>query len=161
MNKIGLLFRELHRSERGLAQELLRVSERHVADHEIHHIGRDLAAWSRRHLRELAEVGGSYGVHLGADPALESGLGSMLRERGGRLVAHHAAPGLLLLRDLREVHVRAAGVSVDWELLAQAAQALKDDTLLALAQRCHPDTLRQMRWANAHLKQLSPQILAG
>jgi hypothetical protein len=26
--------------------------------------------------------------------------------------------------------------------------------------QCHPDTLRQIRWANAKLKELSPQILA-
>jgi hypothetical protein len=62
---------------------------------------------------------------------------------------------------LRRLHVTAAGVSVDWELLGQAAQATKDSELLALTQRCHPQTLRQMRWANAMLKTLSPQILAG
>jgi hypothetical protein len=37
-------------------------------------------------------------------------------------------------------------VSVDWKLLGQAAQATKDSELLALTQRCHPQTLRQMRW---------------
>ncbi|XVS61012.1 hypothetical protein ACQPYE_22170 [Actinosynnema sp. CA-299493] len=55
----------------------------------------------------------------------------------------------------------AAGVSLDWELLAQGAQAVRDTELLTLAQRCHPQTLRQMRWANAMLKTLSPQVLAG
>ena len=54
-----------------------------------------------------------------------------------------------------------AGVSLDWELLAQGAQAIKDDELLALSKQCHPQTLRQMRWANAMLKELSPQALAG
>ncbi|GAB5009948.1 hypothetical protein MAHJHV63_55300 [Mycobacterium avium subsp. hominissuis] len=53
----------------------------------------------------------------------------------------------------------AAGVSLDWELLAQGAQAAKDAELLGLASRCHPVTLRQMRWANAMLKELSPQVL--
>jgi len=38
---------------------------------------------------------------------------------------------------------------LDWELLAQAAQATKDGELLAVTARCHLQTLRQMRWANA------------
>jgi hypothetical protein len=46
-------------------------------------------------------------------------------------------------------------------LLAQAAQAMKERPLLDLAQDCHPQTLRQMRWANAHLKSTSPQVIAS
>jgi hypothetical protein len=53
----------------------------------------------------------------------------------------------------------AAGVSLDWELLAQGAQAAKDDALLTMTSHRHPQTLRQMRWANAMLKELSPQTL--
>jgi hypothetical protein len=53
---------------------------------------------------------------------------------------------------------RHRGVSLDWELLAQAAQ---DSQLLALTKRCHPQVLRQMRWANAMLKVLSPHIRAS
>jgi hypothetical protein len=52
-------------------------------------------------------------------------------------------------------------VSVDWELLAQGAQAAREPELLDLAAQCHPGTLRQLRWTNAMLKVLSPQILAG
>jgi len=63
--------------------------------------------------------------------------------------------------DLRRLHRLAAGVSVDWELLGQGAQAVKDDKLLDLTKRCHPQALRQMRWANAVLKELSPQALAN
>jgi hypothetical protein len=55
----------------------------------------------------------------------------------------------------------AAGVSLDWELLAQGAQAVKDPDLLAVAQRFHPRRLRQLTWTNAMLKILSPQILAS
>ena len=53
----------------------------------------------------------------------------------------------------------AAGVSLDWEILAQTAQALKDTELLALTQKCHPQTLRQMQWANAALKENAAQIM--
>ncbi|SMC47990.1 Molybdopterin oxidoreductase [Kibdelosporangium aridum] len=69
--------------------------------------------------------------------------------------------GLLLLADLRRLHRKAAGVALDWELLAQGAQAAKDTDLVELTQRCHPQTLRQLKWTNALLKTLSPQIIAS
>lgn len=159
MNRIGLALRALHHGERGLAQDLLRVSERHVSEHEIHHVARDLSAWSQRHLRELAEIGGRYGARLGTGHALETGLGARLREKRSELVKHRSTPGMLLLHDLRHIHVQAAGVSLDWEMIAQAAQGGRDTELLSLTERCRPDTLRQMRWANAHLRALSPQVL--
>ncbi|MGI5171589.1 hypothetical protein ACQEU3_45315 [Spirillospora sp. CA-253888] len=68
-------------------------------------------------------------------------------------------PGLVLLRDLRTVHLRAAEVPLGWVMIAQAAQAGEKGDLLALAQRCRPYTLRQMRWATAFIKQASAQIL--
>ena len=64
-------------------------------------------------------------------------------------------PALLLLADLRRPHRRAAGVSLDWELLAQ------DVDLIDLSQRCDPQSLRQMRWDNAMLKELSAQALTS
>ncbi|NUP28450.1 MAG: hypothetical protein HOQ44_17475, partial [Nocardia sp.] len=80
-----------------------------------------------------------------------------LRGAGGRTLD----PGVRLLRDLRRLHQLAAGVAVDWELLAQGAQAAREPELLELAEHCRPRTQRQLRWTNAMLKALSPQILAG
>ncbi|WP_302661141.1 hypothetical protein [Rhodococcus sp. SGAir0479] len=37
----------------------------------------------------------------------------------------------------------------------------RDRILTALSARCHPETLRRLRWANAMLKTLSPQVLAS
>ncbi|WP_434449984.1 molybdopterin-dependent oxidoreductase [Lentzea sp. E54] len=86
---------------------------------------------------------------------------SRTRPRPRELTVHRPEPGLLLLADLRRLHRKAAGVSPDWELLAQGAQAAKKTDLLALAERCHPETLRQLKWTNATLKVLSPQILVS
>jgi hypothetical protein len=55
----------------------------------------------------------------------------------------------------------ASGVSVDWELVAQAAQGVKDRDLLAVTERCHPQTLRQSKWANSQLKEKATQILVS
>jgi len=41
--KIGVVLRELHRSENDLAHELLQVADRHAVDHEIYYVGRDIA----------------------------------------------------------------------------------------------------------------------
>ncbi|QTA36659.1 hypothetical protein [Streptomyces sp. CA-256286] len=157
--KIGLLLHELHRDENDLAHELLRVSERHKVDHEIYHLGRDLAHWSQNHVRELATLAERFDARLDPEPVDELKATERLREKAGELVGRRPQSALLLLRDLREVYIKASGVSVDWEMLGQAAQGLQDTDLLAAVQRCHPDTLRQLRWANGKLKESSTQIL--
>ena len=82
-----------------------------------------------------------------------------VREKGDELLGRRHDAALLLLRDLRTIHRMAAGVSLDWEILAQTAQALRETALLELAERYHPETLRQMRWANAHLKEAAAQTM--
>lgn len=159
--KIGLVLHELHRSENDLAHKLLQVSERHKADHEIHHLARDLSVWSQRHVREIAASGKNYGQDLDPEPRTEDGIGEKLREKGSELVGRRSPAALLLLLDLREVYTMASGVSTDWEMLAQAAQGIKHHDLLDVTRRCHPETLRQMRWANAMLKENSTQILVS
>jgi len=159
-NKVGMAIRELHRVENDLAGELLQASDRHKVDHEIFYLGRDLARWSQHHVRELARVGKDYGLDLDPEPAGDSALATV-RQKGSELLGRHHDPALLLLADLRRVHRTAAGVSLDWEILAQTAQALKDRELLSMSQDCHPETLRQMRWANAQLKVQSAQTMVS
>jgi hypothetical protein len=62
---------------------------------------------------------------------------------------------------LRHLYLQAADNSLAWEMLAQVAQAKHERELLALTQQCHPQTLRQLRWANTMIKTLSPQVLAA
>ncbi|MBF6347716.1 MULTISPECIES: hypothetical protein [Nocardia] len=158
--KLGLAIRELHRSERKLALDLATLAARHSTDHEVCHVARDIAAWSGEHVRELARAGQGYGLDLKSEPHTKPITGPV-QERLSTLLGRRPEPALLLLIDLRHVHRVAAGVSLDWELLAQGAQGAKDVGLLELAERCHPETLRQMRWANSMLKILSPQFLAS
>lgn len=156
--KLKLAIRELHRSERKLAHELDVVAARHHSDQDIYHLAHDLAGWSRQHLDELAQHGRHYGLRLSAQPRTGA-LTGFVQSRVSGMLRRRPEPGLALLADLRRIHRLSAGVSLDWELLAQGAQAAKDSELLGLASRCHPETLRQMRWANAMLKELSPQVL--
>jgi hypothetical protein len=86
-------------------------------------------------------------------------VGRKLREKGSELLGRDKDAGLLLLSDLREIYIKASGVSLDWEMLAQAAQGIRHTDLLEVTKRCHPETLRQAKWANAKLKESSTQVL--
>lgn len=123
--KLGLAIRELHRSERKLALDLTSLASRHKTDHEIHHTASDLAVWSQDHVRELAQVGHAYGLDLKDEPRTEARTGPM-QEKLSELLGRRPEPALILLMDLRHLHRVAAGVSLDWELLAQGAQATRD-----------------------------------
>jgi hypothetical protein len=158
---LGEAMTELHRDEGRLAQALVELSDRHAADHEIHFVARDLATWSREHVRRLADQGGSYGLELDREPGRDLPLAGVVKRAGAELLGRRHAPIGLLLADLRYVHEKASGVSLAWEVLAQGAQAAADADLLALASDCHPQTLRQLRWTNAQVKELSPQAVTG
>ncbi|MCK0173602.1 MULTISPECIES: hypothetical protein [Mycobacteriaceae] len=160
MSKLGLAIRELHRSERRLAHELRAIAARHHSDQDICHLARDLAGWCDEHVEALARHGRRHGVRLSTRPR-RMAVSRVVQEKLSDALRRRPEPALVLLADLRRVHRVAAGASLDWELLGQGAQAAKDSDLLAVTERCHPQTLRQMRWANAMLKELSPHALTS
>ncbi|MFD7457957.1 MULTISPECIES: hypothetical protein [unclassified Streptomyces] len=162
-NGVTLVLRSLHHGERHLARQLTAVAERHRTEHEIHHVATDLARWSGEHVRRLAEAGRAHGLDLDDSPVASPGGGpvSALRQKTAEALGHRTEAGLLLLRDLRELHLAAAENSLYWEMLAQVAQARRDQELLAVVSDCHPRTLRQMRWTNTMIKNLSPQLLTS
>ena len=158
-NKVGAAIEELHRAENSLAGALLDLSAQHKADHEIFHVARDVAAWSQEHVRRLAQVGRDYGLELDPEPQDESTVLARIKQKGSELTSGFHEPALLLLADLRHIHASAAGVSLDWEVLAQTAQAMQDTELLSLADACQPETLRQMKWAKAKVKETAAQVM--
>ncbi|WP_405650493.1 hypothetical protein [Streptomyces sp. NBC_00019] len=162
MSGIAHTLRALHDGERALERDLLATAERHRTDHEVHHVASDLARWSRRHSARLADTGRHYGLDLDGpkdDPS--PGALSALREKAAEALGRRPGAGLLLLHDLCDLHLAASRNSLHWEMLAQAAQATRDQRLLDLAGDCHPRTLRQMRWTNTLIKELSPQLLTS
>ncbi|CAM5711533.1 hypothetical protein ACPCIX_06385 [Streptomyces pseudogriseolus] len=162
MSGIGLTLRALHDGERDLEADLLAVAERHRTEHEVHHIATDVARWSREHAARLAALGPDHGVDLsGPRDHTAPGALTALREKAAQALGRRPETGLLLLEDLRDLHLAAVRNSLHWEMLAQAAQATRDRTLLDLVTDCHPQTLRQMRWTNTMIKVLSPQLLVS
>lgn len=160
MSTIKLVLRELHRSETSLGRDLLAMADRHTTDQEIHHLAHDLARWSQHHVHRIAHTARDHDAQLNPAPRWSLPLLPVLTQKVSTTLASRPETGILLVADLRRIYRKAAGVSLDWELLAQAAQAMKLPDLLNLAQDCHPETLRQMQWANSHLKVVSPQVIA-
>ncbi|MDQ1022037.1 hypothetical protein [Streptomyces afghaniensis] len=162
MTGIQTTLRLLHDGERDLEQDLLAAAERHHTDHEFHHVALDVARWSREHAARLADAGRDHGLDLPGPRGNPSpGALAALREKASEALGRRPATGLLLLHDLRDLHLAAARNSLHWEMLAQAAQATRDERLLALVAGCHPQTLRQLRWTNTQIKILAPQILTS
>jgi hypothetical protein len=159
--KLDMAIEELHRSENHLVTVLLSMSDKHKVDHEVFHLCRDMAQWSKRHVAELALIGRDFGLDLDPEADGDPGPLEAVRQRTSELLGRRQAPGLLLLADLRHLYKEASGTSVDWELLAQGAQGAKEKELLDVAESCHPQTLRQAKWANSYLKVTSPQVLAS
>ncbi|NEE01523.1 hypothetical protein [Phytoactinopolyspora halotolerans] len=161
MNKVNALLRIVYGAENNLARRLRAIGDRHSSDHEIYHVSRDLAGWSEEHARLLAGHARERGYELGGADRRIPRPWHILRAKAGELTGRRPETGLLAVWDMRKLHLDAVGLSLDWEIVGQTAQALKDEDLLALSTRCHPDTLRQARWANHMVKTLSPQAMAS
>ncbi|MEU2573650.1 hypothetical protein ACIP3B_24375 [Streptomyces anulatus] len=159
MNGIALTMRALHQGEQALTERLTVIAARHTREHEVRHVTRDLARWSIEHRRRLAETGRHYGLRLEVPSAAPSESSTDDRHHVAEVVGRTSESLPELLRDLRELHLGAAGNSLHWVMLGQAAQASKDTRLLDVVSFCHPRTLRQMHWSNTMIKNLSPQLL--
>jgi hypothetical protein len=159
--KLALAISEVAHAEEELAQELLKVGERHRADHDVYHLTRQLSRWSQGHVAALEQQAERYGEDVDTDGIGRDSAGPLaaVREKTAELLGRRPAAGLLLLRDLRNIHLLAAEASLNWTLLGQAAQAAKDSELLECVTLCHPETLRTMRWSLTKLKAAAPQVL--
>ena len=186
---ITAVLRTLHDGEQALEQRLRAAADTHRADHEIHHVARDLARWSALHATRIRGIAPDYGLTTPSVPSVPSVPSAPSAPSAGTDALNALAdaptkdaaaapaflhptvfaespsaslpPGLALLRDLTELHLAATANSLAWEMLAQAAQATRDTRLLDLAGACHPQTLRQMRWTNTQVKALTPQIVTS
>jgi hypothetical protein len=161
--KLALAIREVSHAEEELAQELLKVGERHRTDHDVYHLTRQLSRWAQGHIAALEQQAERYDGNVDANDIGRESAGplSAIREKTAELLGRRPAAGLLLLRDLRNIHLLAAEASLNWTLLGQAAEAAKDAQLLECVSLCHPETLRIMRWSLTKLKAAAPQVLTS
>jgi hypothetical protein len=160
--KIDLAIRNVANSEAELAKALLEVGERHRVDHDVFHISQTLASKSRESLHSLRPDAERYGVQIdNQDRSPSHSLGASLREKGAELLGSRPEAAILLLNDLRHLHLLAAAASIDWTVLGQGAQALRDEQLLATVSEHHPYALKTLNWTTTKLKEMSPQLLTS
>ena len=160
--KIGVAIEETHDAEAQLARRLRALGERHKADHDVYHLTRTLAEQAEQRMRALEPHADRYDASLGSsDSDGGGGLLATAREKASELAGRRPETALLLLRDIRELHLLAAEASIDWTILGQGAQAARDAELLATVSASHPDTLRALRWTTTKLKESAPQALTS
>jgi hypothetical protein len=160
--KLDVAVEHVAQAEQDLADALLKLGERHKSDHDAYHLTRMLERWSQTHLAALQPFAERYEADID-DARTGEGSGPLagLRENGAELTGRRPEGGLLLLRDVRQLHLLAAAASIDWTILGQAAQAAKASDLLDCVSRCHPETLRTLRWTVTKLKESAPQALTS
>jgi hypothetical protein len=160
MTKIGLLLAELHGAETELAAAFRTVADRQAADHGTHYPCLTLARQCDAHAARLRSTAERHAKEL-TEPhhPLTTALGAV-REKTSELLGRRPEPGLLLLRDLRQLYLAAEAVNVHWILLGQVAQAVRDPGLLEEVSALHKETLTQIKWLKTRLKEVAPQVLA-
>jgi len=160
--RLDLAIREVRDAEVEVASELGKVGERHHADHDVFHVTRTLMRVHRANLEALAPFGEQHGVDVDPGDA-EGGEGPLarLREKAADVTGRRPEGGLLLMRDLRHLHLLYTQASVNWVLLSQGAKVARDQDLLTTVSACHEQTLRGMKWTLTQLKIVAPQVLAG
>jgi hypothetical protein len=136
-------------SEQTLADSFRAVAEGHAHLADVFHTCSLLAGWCDDHRERLAPVVARYGEEDVEEPERlrADGLSS---SRDGEVG---------LLRDLQDLHLLATLVHSTWTVIVQAAQGLRDEELLSVAQHCDAETTRQISWLETRLKVAAPQAL--
>jgi hypothetical protein len=157
---VAVVIEDLHEAEVHLHLELLRIGERHSTDHDVAHVTRDLAAWSAGHVERLAAEGRRFGLELDPAPRSTNPVAAGVRRKSSELIGRRHAPAVLLVNDLRQIYADSSLVHLDWVLLGQIAQGIRDQSLLALAGECGAEVERQVTWAETKLKESVVQAMA-
>jgi hypothetical protein len=159
--RLGLALKQVQAAEQELAAELLKIGDRHAADHELHHTAHRLAEGCRTLVERLRPLAERYDTKLDAVDGDSPTLLERMREKSGELLGRTPASGLLLLRDLRELWLAAQAAEISWLILAQGAQAARDAELLAYATEAHDEAEVRGKWIRTHIKQSAPQVLVA
>jgi hypothetical protein len=139
----------LHRSERELAAAFRDVAAGHGAEPDVVRACERLAGQCDDHMRHLEPFVGRYSEDAPDEPErLHSTLFSGTR-----------AGGLGLLRDLHDLYLMAAECDLSWTMIGQAAQGVRDESLVEVVGRCEGETATQILWLRTRMKQAAPQAL--
>jgi hypothetical protein len=141
-----------HRSEQTLADSLRTVGEGHASHPDVLFTCRSLARMSEDHVARIRPIADRYGEDNRGDVDEPERL-----HAAGLAEVRSGAVGLL--RDLQDLHLLATLVQSTWTVIAQGAQGLRDEELLAVAHGCMSETSRQLAWFVTRMKAAAPQAL--
>lgn len=138
--RIGPLLAHLHDLETALASDLRAAAERHRAEHDVYHQCQTFALAADRRLERLDALarrgdGGSEWTTAAGDGSDD------------------------LLQELRTLYLREQEVAITWTMASQAAKALRDRGLLALATECRSEPEAQAKWFATRIKVAAPQAI--
>ena len=159
--KIGQAIEDVEKAEVKLAKELRATGERHAVEHDLYHLGHTLADRCSERLERLARFAERYGARRRDARTRSPGPIEALRHKSAEILGRFELSGLLLLRDLKQLYLTAQETEIEWVVLAQAAQAIRDQELLRVAAECHEEAQECGKWLRTRLKESAPQVLAA
>ena len=161
--KLGRTLKQLHEALGDLADEYRKVGERHAAEVDVFHMAHTLAAQCELQAQSLGVHAERYGTELpnGDQDGLWDGILAPLRRTQADPLRHSSLPGLLLLHDLRQLHLAIEEAAMLWLVIGQAAQAVRDPELLEVVTRSREEITKQLMWVTTRIKETAPQVLAS
>lgn len=159
--KLGRSIGQLHGALVELADDFRKVGERHAVEHDVFHLSHSLALQCEGQANALRRYGERYEHSLRpvSEDGVWDGLLAKVRRANATLVGRLPVTGVLLLRDLRQLHLSLQEVAVLWLVVGQAAQANRDAELLTLAEQSRQELTHQIIWVTTRIKETAPQAL--
>lgn len=160
--KLGRTLKQLHKSLGDLADEYRKVARRHAAEVDVFHMSHTLAEQCELQAQLLDRHAERYDTELpnGDQDGLWEGILAPLRRTQADSLRQSSLPGLLLLRDLRQLHLVIEEAAMLWLVVGQAAQAVRDPELLEDVSRSREEITKQLMWVTTRIKETAPQVLA-
>jgi hypothetical protein len=144
-NYLGLV----ESSEKQLAEAFEKVAHHHKEEPDIEQTCTKLSAWSVRHAGAMQPFLVRYKADANSEPS----------EMQKVLFSQPRKGSLALIRDLHDLWLLANEVELCWEIISNAALALKDKEMETACSAFQAETKRQVAWLLARIKQAAPQAL--
>jgi hypothetical protein len=161
--KLGRYIEKLHDALTDLAEEYRKVGERHAVEQDLYHLCQTLAKQCEGQAAALATHAGRHAGDVAEE--VDEGRGESLltafRRATSAVVGRSPLTGLLLLRDLRQLHLEIEDAAMLWLIVGQGAQAVRDRELLVLVEDAREEITHQLMWVTTRIKETAPQVLAA
>ena len=157
--KLGEAIEDVEAAETSLANELLKIAERHAAEQDVYHVCHTLAKRCDEQLALLTPHRKRYGAHVSQRVGEPAAGVERVRRMSSELLAGQQPSGALLLRDLKELAGVVQHAELEWVVLLQAAKAARDQQLKTAAEEGREHAEARGKWVRTRIQELAPQVL--